>query len=129
MAGLWNGCPAKGVASGDAVARVFLPQRVDFDPNLLTQFLSASFDFRFKKTFVSFSLIQINCPLDMWRDCGVVVQQRGAASGDAAARGGTRISRVDFDLNLLTQFLSDSFAFRFKKKLVSFSLIQINRLR
>jgi hypothetical protein len=65
----------------------------------------------------------------MWRDCGVVVQQRGAASGDAAARGGTRISRVDFDLNLLTQFLSDSFAFRFKKKLVSFSLIQINRLR
>jgi hypothetical protein len=58
-----------------AVARVFLPQRVDFDPNLLTQFLSASFDFRFKKKLVSFSLIQINRLREIWRDCGVVVQQ------------------------------------------------------
>jgi hypothetical protein len=58
-----------------AVARVFLPQRVDFDLNLLTQFLSDSFAFRLKKKLVSFSLIQINRLREIWRDCGVVVQQ------------------------------------------------------
>jgi hypothetical protein len=40
IAGLWNGCAAKGVASGDAAARIFLPQLVDFDLNFLSQFLS-----------------------------------------------------------------------------------------
>jgi hypothetical protein len=34
-----NGCAAKGAASGDAAARIFLPQLVDFDLNFLSQFL------------------------------------------------------------------------------------------
>jgi hypothetical protein len=41
-------------------------------------------------------------------------------------RGGTHIflpQLVDFDLNFLSQFLSDFFHFRFKKNLVFFSLI------
>jgi hypothetical protein len=42
MAGLWNGCAA---ASGDAAARIFLPQLVDFDLNFLSQFLTDFFHF------------------------------------------------------------------------------------
>jgi hypothetical protein len=49
IAGLWIGCAAKGTASGDAAARIFLPQLVDFDLNFLSQFLSDFFNFRFKK--------------------------------------------------------------------------------
>jgi hypothetical protein len=74
IAGLWNGCAAKGAASGDTAASIFLPQLVDFDLNFLSQFLSDFFNFRFKK-LVSFSLIYINCLRDIWLDCGVVVQQ------------------------------------------------------
>jgi hypothetical protein len=40
-----------------AAARIFLPKLVDFDLNLLTQFLSDSFAFRFTEKPVSFSLI------------------------------------------------------------------------
>jgi hypothetical protein len=50
-----------GAASGDAAARVFLPQLVDFDLSFLSQFLSDFLNFRFKKKLVSFSLIFINC--------------------------------------------------------------------
>jgi hypothetical protein len=39
----------KRPASGDAAARIFLPQLVDFDLNFLSQFLSDFFNFRFKK--------------------------------------------------------------------------------
>jgi hypothetical protein len=57
IAGLWNGCAAKGAASGDAAAPIFLPQLVDFDLNFRSQFLSDFFNFRFKKKLVFFSLI------------------------------------------------------------------------
>jgi hypothetical protein len=61
IAGLWSGCAAKGAASGDAAARVFLPQLVDFDLSFLSQLLSDFLNFGFKKKLVSFSLISINC--------------------------------------------------------------------
>jgi hypothetical protein len=61
IAGLWSRCAAMGAASGDAAARVFLPQLVDFDLSFLSQFFSDFLNFRFKKKLVSFSLISINC--------------------------------------------------------------------
>jgi hypothetical protein len=72
---LWNGCATKGAASGDAAARIFLPQLVDFDLNFLSQFISEFFNFRFKKKLVFFSLTYIICLREIRLDRGVVVQQ------------------------------------------------------
>jgi hypothetical protein len=75
IAGLWNGCATKGAASGDAAARIFLPQLVDFDLNSLSQFISEFFKFPFKKKLVFFALTYIICLREIRLDRGVVVQK------------------------------------------------------
>jgi hypothetical protein len=55
--------------SGDAAARIFLPQLVDFDLSFLSLFRSDFFNFRFKKKLVYFSSMYINCLRRSWSGC------------------------------------------------------------
>jgi hypothetical protein len=83
----WNGCAAKGAASGVAAARIFLPQLVDFDLNLLNQVLWILLLFDSKKKARIFLLNVHQLPTrdmaGLWSGCAA---KSAVASGCVGVR-------------------------------------------